>query len=392
MRFDLPASAEAFRTEVREFVRQHVTDEVVARAYRTGTMHDWGLHRALAEKGWLAAPWSPEDGGQGRSPFEMMVLLDEMHRAGAPLDGWITTMCGASAVKAAGTDDQRALVIKKVVAGEALIALGFSEPDAGSDVAAARTRADRDGDEWVINGQKMFTTMAHEAEWVFLLTRTDAASKHGGLTMFLVPLDSPGVTVDPVHTLGGERTNITFYTDVRVPDSARVGEVNGGWKILTLALNLERGSAFGAGSSFLGTMQTVLERTTGWARNATGPRGRVADDLQARRRIAKAFVDYEVSRLLNHRSIWLVDRGQMPDVEAAVAKVFATESLQRVCSNLLDLLGPDGVLDHRAGDRAPGHGEMEHAYRHGAVTTIYGGSSEVLRGIIAARGLGLPRA
>lgn len=385
MHFDLPAEAEAFRTEVRDFVTEHVTREVVDRAYRTGTMHDWGLHRALAEKGWLAAPWPVEEGGQSRSPFEMMVLLDEMHRASAPLDGWITTMCGAGAIRAAGTDEHRDQVVTKVVAGDALISLGFSEPDAGSDVAAARTRAVRDGDEWVINGQKMFTTMAHEAEWVFLLTRTDTTSRHGGLTMFLVPLDDPGITVDPVHTLGGERTNVTFYTDVRVPDTARVGELNRGWDVLVMALNMERGSAFGAGSSFLGTMHTVLEQSANWAR-ACGK----DTDPHVRRRMARAFVDYEVSRLLNHRSIWLAGQGNVPDVQAAIAKIYATERLQKMCSDLLDLLGADGLLDHQCPD-APGGGEMEHAYRHGAVTTIYGGSSEVLRGIVAARGLGLPR-
>jgi alkylation response protein AidB-like acyl-CoA dehydrogenase len=391
MRFDLPRQAEAFRAEVKEFVAEHVTDQVVRRAYETGTMHDWRLHRALAEKRWLAAPWPEAEGGQGRSPFEMMVLLDELHRAGAPLDGWITTMCGASAIRATGNDRHREEVVKAVVAGEALIALGFSEPDAGSDVAAARTVAERDGDEWVINGQKMFTTMAHEARWVFLLARTDRlAAKHRGLTMFLVPMDSPGVAVDPVHTLGGERTNVTFYTDVRIPDANRVGGVNEGWQILTLALTTERGSAFGAGSSFLGTMHTVLERTAEWARTTRRAGAPVSDDPHVRRRMARAYVEFEVSRLLNHRSIWLVDRGEVPDVEASIAKLFATESLQRVCSDLLDLLGTDGLRNHLDPD-APGEGEIEHAYRHGAVTTIYGGSSEIMRNIIAARGLGLPR-
>jgi alkylation response protein AidB-like acyl-CoA dehydrogenase len=157
MDFSLPPNAEAFAKEVREFVTEHVTEEVVKRSLETGTMHDWGLHQALAARGWLAPMWPADEGGRNLSEIEGMVLLDHLHRAGAPLDGWITTMCGASAIRTLGTDEQRANVVAKVVAGEALIALGFSEPDSGSDVASARTKAIRDEDGWVINGQKMFT-------------------------------------------------------------------------------------------------------------------------------------------------------------------------------------------------------------------------------------------
>ena len=391
MDFSLPPSAKSFAEEVREFVAEHVTAEVVARSLETGTMHDWGLHRALAERGWLAPTWPKSEGGQGLSEIEAMLLLDQLHRAGAPLDGWTTTMCGTSAIRALGSQQQRTEIVPRVVAGEALIALGFSEPDSGSDVAAARTRAVLDGDDWIINGQKMFTTMAHEATWVLLLTRTDpSAAKHRGLTMFLVPLDTEGIVVEPVHTLGGERTNITFYTDVRVPDSARVHELNKGWEFLTLALTTERGSAFGAGSSFMGTMGRMLDGTLRWAA-VTGSDGRtVLDDPNARRRLAKARVDYEVARLLNLRSVWLAGHHTVSDVEAATAKLFSTEALQRMTADLLDLLGPEGLLDHCC-PAAPSGGVMEHAFRHSTVTTIYGGSSEIMRNIISQRGLGLPR-
>ena len=386
MDFGLTTAARTFRDEVRAFVDEHVTDEVIDRALTTGTMHDWGLHRALAEKRWLAGPWPEADGGLALSAFEMMELLDELHLAGAPLDGWITTMCGANAVRDCGTDFHRSQVVPRVAAGEALIALGFSEPDAGSDVAAARTRAVRDGNSWIIDGQKMFTTMAHEASWVFLLARTDTEGpKHKGLTMFLVPLDTPGIEVQAVHTLGGERTNITFYNDITVADEWRVGEVGGGWSVLTLALNHERGSAFGAGSSFLGTSRKVLERTLGWGREHPEE----CDDELALERIGRAAVAHEVSRLLNHRAIWMAERGSPPAVEAAMAKLVSTESLQRSCADLLDLVGPD-ALRRRGDPEAEAHGELEHAFRHGTITTIYGGSSEVLRGLIA-RGIGLPR-
>ncbi|MDT5259477.1 MAG: hypothetical protein QOD10_4557, partial [Mycobacterium sp.] len=336
MDFSLPPTSDEFARKVREFVAAHVTDEVVTRSLATGTMHDWGLHQALAAQGWIAPTWPKSDGGQALSELEAMVLLDELHLAGAPLDGWITTMCGASAIRALGSVQQRADVVSQVVAGKALIALGFSEPDSGSDVAAARTRAVRDGDEWIINGQKMFTTMAHEATWVLLLTRTDpSAAKHRGLTMFLVPLDSPGIVVEPIHTLGGERTNITFYSDVRVPDTARVHELNKGWEFLTLALTTERGSAFGAGSSFMGTMGRMLEGTLRWAATARRGGRPVLEEPTSRRRLAKAKIDHEVSRLLNLRSVWLAGQGMVPDVEASVAKLYTTEALQRMTSDLL---------------------------------------------------------
>jgi alkylation response protein AidB-like acyl-CoA dehydrogenase len=391
MDFRFPANAESFRAEARQFVAEHATHEVVERAYRTGTMHDWGLHRALGERGFLAGSWPEADGGQGRSVFEMMVLLDELNRAGAPLDGWVVTMSAANTIRILGTEEQRRTVLPAVVAGEALIAIGFSEPDSGSDVASARTKAVQDGDEWIINGQKMFTTMAHEARWVFLLTRTDPeVPKHLGLTVFLVPLDSPGIEVQAVHTLGWERTNITFYTDVRVDDRWRVGHVNGGWDVILASLAFERGSEFGAGSSFLGVSGLVLDGAVRWALEAHGVDRLEEVDTLTRERIGRAATEYEVACLLNYRSNWLAEAGHIPDTEGAMAKLFASESLQRSCSDLLDLVGVDGVRQFGDPD-APAGGELEHAYRHATVTTIYGGSSEIMRGIIARRALGLPR-
>ena len=384
-------SVAAFRAEAAAFVAEHITPAVIERAYRTGTMHDWGVHRALAERGWVAAAWPVEDGGEGRGTFDMLVLLDELARAGAPFDGWTITMSAASCVREKGSPEQRREVVGAIGRGEALLAIGFSEPDSGSDVAAASTRAVRDGDEWVINGQKIFTTMAHEARWVMLLTRTNLeAPKHRGLTVFLVPLDAPGVEIHPVHTLGWERTNMTFYTDVRVPDTARVGDVDGGWEVILASLAFERGSAFGAASSFLGTIRLVIDGALAWAQATQRDGATVFDDPGTRERLGRAATEYEVARLLSYRSMWLAEQRDLPDVDAAEAKLFATESLQRTCGDLLDLLGPLGLYQFgEAG--GPAHGELEHAFRHGAVTTIYGGSSEIMRGIIAGRGLGLPR-
>ena len=216
--------------------------EVIEQAHRTGTMHNKDFHRALGKQGWIAASWPAEYGGQDRDPFEMTALRDELRLAGAPTDGMGLSVIVCQTIRRVGTDDQKRDFIPRALAGEIIMSLGYSEPDSGSDVASIKTRAVRDGDEWVIDGQKMFTTLAHEANYVFLLARTNPdVAKHRGLTMFLVPLDSPGIEIHPVHTVGGERTNATFYNDVRVSDHFRIGEVDGGWGVMTIALTFERG-------------------------------------------------------------------------------------------------------------------------------------------------------
>jgi alkylation response protein AidB-like acyl-CoA dehydrogenase len=356
------------RDEVRAFLAEHLTGEAVERVHATGTVHDWALHRALAAKGWLK--------GQGRD----RVLVDELTRAGAPMDGAGTSVLVARTLELVGTAAQRAEVVPRIYGGEILVCLGYTEPDSGSDVAAAKTRARRDGDEWVVNGQKMFTTLAHESAYVFLLTRTGAApAKHRGLTMFLVPMDSPGIEVRAMHTLGGERTNVTFYNDVRVPDSARVGEVDGGWDVMAVALAFERQPAAN------GETRRLLERTLAWARQT----GTIEDPI-ARDRLARVAVDIEVGRLLGDRLASLAMQGELPVVEGSMAKLFTSEAFQRAASDLLDLTGAEGALQHGE-PGAPVDGWVEHAYRHAPVTTIYAGVSEIQRSIIAERGLGLPR-
>ena len=282
----------------------------------------------------------------------------------------------------APSDSEREL-IPEILAGELCVCLGYSEPDAGSDVAAVATRAERDGDEWVINGQKMFTTLAHEAQYVFLLTRTNwDAPKHKGLTMFLVPLDSPGVEIQPVATLGGERTNVTYYSDVRVPDDARVGDVDGGWSVLMVALTFERTGRVA------GELQRLLAEARVWGEHKGVDGARPLDDPDVRARVARIAIDGEVARLLAHRMTWVAASGALPGIEGSMAKLFATEAYQVAAGDFLDLTGPRGVVSEQLPDAPPP--VADHAYRHGAVVTIYGGSSEVQRNIIARRGLGLP--
>ena len=381
LEFRLPDAVEAFRTQARAFLAVHVTDDIIEGVHATGTVHDWGLHRAMAAEGWISAGWPAEWGGQGRSPLEMNALTEECYLSGAPVDGLGVATLVAHTLLREGTEWQKAEIIPRILSGEVMTCLGYSEPDAGSDVAACATRAVRDGDEWVVNGQKMFTTLAHESQYVFLLTRTDTdVAKHNGLTMFLVPMDSAGISVTPVQTMGGERTNITWYDDVHVDDRYRVGEVDGGWKVMMTALVFERNSAW------YGEAVRLLGHALDWAVES----GRI-DDPSVRERLARAAIGNEVANLLGWRSAWLASSGALPGVEGTMAKLATTEHYQRSAAEIIDMLGADGILRHGE-PGAPADGWIEATYRHCQVTTIYGGTSEVLRGIIAERHLGLPRA
>jgi alkylation response protein AidB-like acyl-CoA dehydrogenase len=384
MDFRLDPATEAFLDEVRTFIAEHLTTAVLRRAAATGTMHDWGFHRALCERGYLAAGWPEAVGGLGRSPIEQTLLMQELYAAQAPIDGLnIASMLGATLL-VCGTPEQQADVLPRILAGEVICCLGYSEPDAGSDVAAVATKAVRDGDTWVIDGQKMFTTMAQEAAYVFLLARTNPeAPKHEGLTMFLVPMDTPGISITPVATLGGERTNITFYDDVRVGDACRVGEVDAGWSVMHAALVYERGSAN------WGEPDHLVEAVAAWARQADDAGACPIDRPRVAGSLARWSTELEVGRLLLLRAAWLAAQGALPQVEGSMAKLHITEAFVGASSDLLDCLGAAGAL--AGASHAPLAGLVEHAFRHSVVTTIYGGSSEVQREIIAGRGLGLPR-
>lgn len=376
----LDEANETFQREIRTFISEHLTNEVLETARSTGTYHDWDFHRAFCAKGYLAAGWPTEVGGLGRSPVETNTLMQEMFLAGAPMDGAATTALVAATLLIKGTEEQRTQILPRILNGEVMSCLGYSEPEAGSDVAAAQTRAVRDGEEWVINGQKMFTSFGHIAQYVFLLTRTDPdKAKHRGLTMFLVPMDTPGISISPVHTVGGVRTNITFYDDVRVPDSCRVGDVDDGWSVMQAALVYERNA------TNWGEPAALVDDVARWAHGS----GLLADPL-VRDRLARHATALEAGRLLSYRASWLAAEGGMPMVEGSMAKLLLSDTFLAASRDLFDLVGEAAVLGHDDED-APIGGLVEHAYRHAVVTTIYGGTSEVQRGIIAQRGLGLPR-
>ncbi|MEO6123583.1 MAG: acyl-CoA dehydrogenase family protein [Ilumatobacteraceae bacterium] len=379
MDFELTADAAAYRDLVRAIVAEHHTPAAVERQHRTGTFDNPELNRALAEAGLIerAVP------GLGTGdPIELWILFNEIEKAGAPVDALAVAVMIAGVVQRVGSDKQKAEVIPAVISGEALICMGYSEPDVGSDLASLTTKAERDGDEWVINGAKMWTTMAHVARWVILLTRTDPTlARHKGLTMFLIPMDTPGIRVDPVHTMATERTNATFYDDVRVGDDCRLGEVNGGWTVMSIALSFERGVMGGTNQGV-----PLLGHTVEWAQSS----GRI-DDRAVREKLARVAIDNHVAALLTQRSAWIAASGGLPGLEGSMTKLFASQAYQKASGWFQQMAGAQGLLQlHEPGAAADGW--IEYDARHAPVMTIYGGTTEINKNNIAERHLGLPRA
>jgi alkylation response protein AidB-like acyl-CoA dehydrogenase len=383
MLFELDADRDSFRQEVREFFARHVTAEMVQRVRDTGTYHDAGLYRAVADQGWIGLNWPREEGGQGRDALDSLAFGEEAQRAGAPLMMLGITLMVANTVRYAATPEQRSRILRRVLAGDITCCLGYTEPGCGSDVAAATTTAVRDGASWVINGQKVFTTLAHEATHVFLLCRTDIGGpKYHNLTLFLVALDSPGVAIEPIHTLSGERTNATFYADVRVSDELRIGDVNSGWSVMREALVHERGGSLGDLPEIVHLSRQILR----WSSRGAG---KSLTESQ-RACVARLATHAEISRLLDLRVRSMVVDGQSPSIEGSIQKLYASTHLAADVSDAMEAFGSSSVVAE--GIRGSSlSAELEYLYRHSAVTTIYGGTSEIQRSIIAEHALGLPR-
>jgi alkylation response protein AidB-like acyl-CoA dehydrogenase len=382
--FNFGPEAEALAEETRSILREVAPKIPIAPAYRSFEGFDPGIARALGDAGLYHPTWPPELGGRAADPLSAAASLavwDEFKIATHPQG--IGHFVGF-AIRMFGDDMLKEKVLEDIGRGRVICSLGYSEPHSGSDIFAARTRAEWDpvNQEWVINGQKMFTSGAERAQYVFLLTRTDPeAAKHSGLTMFLVPTNSPGFEVHPVLTMQEERTNATFYADVRISDMYRIGEVNGGLRVLGAALVLEQGGTYRNG------WHDLVEAAVEWARKG-GEEGRPRiEERDVRTRIAKVKVSAILRELIGKRGLYLgVSDPSRRNAFGPMLKLFASEAQQRDMTDLMDLMAPDTLFHGHDGP-----GEIEINHRLAQIGTIYGGTSEVQRSTVAEVGLSLPR-
>jgi alkylation response protein AidB-like acyl-CoA dehydrogenase len=372
-----------FRDRLRAFLARIVTDEVRRRDRETGENFDEGVHLALGAEGYLAADWNDEADG-GFSPLRRRVWELEIGRAHTPWFHWGTTAMVAHTVRQFGFPELAAEVLPDVLTGQTRLCLGYTEPDGGSDIATCKTRAVRDGDSWVINGSKMFTSNAHNAKYVFLLTNSDPdAPRHKNLTMFLVPLDTPGVDIQAIRTIDGDRTNIVYYSDVRVDDKYRIGAVNGGWSVLRDALDVEHGTAKDNADG-LQTIAVMSEHVTLMAEaidHIAMVVGSGGDD--GRRLIDDKSVAYRLGRSIARAEAALSTPGMF-------GRVANAQTMRDVTPDLMDILGTASALPVETTGAAD-DGGAEYIFRLAVPTGIYGGTLEVFRNMIAQHALGLGR-
>jgi alkylation response protein AidB-like acyl-CoA dehydrogenase len=388
---DMGPAANAFRQEVRAWLAQHWTAQQRAEHARLPFKErgwDVAFSKLMGRDGWIGVGWPREFGGQARSPAEQIAFVTEMANAGAPCQAHGT---GESVVAPAlfrhGTKAQQDEWLSAIRAGARSFALGYSEPEAGSDLAALRTRAVRDGDVWVVNGQKLWSTGADKAQFIWLAVRTDPdAKKHAGISVLMVDLRSPGVTLRPSMTLYGKTFSAQFYDNVRVPAANMVGAVNAGWKVITDALAAERVMI---GAIRMAGIERAFDHLTQYLRTAVVGGRALRNDPVIRDRIGALAADIEVARQFQLRNARLMDEGKVPIHEAAMGKVFTSELQERLGQAAIDILGSGGTLGEDAPD-AP-VGEMEQLLRHAIMGMIGGGTNEIQRSIIAQRGLDLPR-
>lgn len=387
MEIDLTDRQRALRAELREYFAGLLTpaERDVLLTERHGRVYR-DVVRRMGGDGWLGVGWPVEYGGRGFGPIEQQIFVDEATRADVPLPA-VTLQTVGPTLQACGTPEQRARFLPAILAGEVHFAIGYTEPEAGTDLAALRTTAVRDGDAYVVNGQKIFTTGAHDADFIWLACRTDpAAARHRGISILIVDTTDPGYSWTPIITCdGAHHTNATYFTDVRVPVGMRVGEENAGWRLITTQLNHERVMLGPAGR-----IAAMHDRVRGWAAGRCGPDGTpLLDEPDVRRALAGSFAVRHVNELLNWEVAASAAAGPVTVADASATKVFGSEATQRIGRSLEEVVG-------RHGD--PGDPETAqlarwldvHAKRN-LVITFGGGVNEVMRELIATAGLGLPR-
>jgi alkylation response protein AidB-like acyl-CoA dehydrogenase len=382
---DSPEEA-TFRAEFRSWLRENLPADWAQRDPHVGRWNfefarDWT--RRLYEAGYAGLSWPKEYGGRGLPPTFQVIYLEEVARVDAPDHvGVIGLGMAGPTIIAHGTPEQKQQHLQRILSGETIFCQGFSEPGSGSDLASLRTRAELDGDEFVVNGQKVWSSYAHVADWCILLTRSDPeAARHHGLTYLLLDMHAPGVEVRPLRQITGDpEFNEIFLTDVRVPTRNVVGEVGGGWQVAMTTLLHERGTL---GFALTSRLEVLLRRLL-----VTAKKTGAADDPVVRDRIAALFVDLQGLRYTNYRSLTKLMRTGVPGPEGSVAKLYWSEANQRLTSLALELLGPDAQVTGEGGFWA-GYWQYQQLRSRG--NTIEAGTSEILRNIIAERVLGLPR-
>jgi alkylation response protein AidB-like acyl-CoA dehydrogenase len=384
MRFADTPELREWRATVRSFVNTHWQprpEDDDASAGLDGPDDD-GRTRTwldrLAENGWLAPAWPKKYGGAEMGVIEQFVMNEEFAEAGVPANvgGFGVMMLGPTLIEH-GTEEQKAEHLGSILRGETIWCQGYSEPGAGSDLAALQTRAVRDGDDYVINGQKIWTTGAQFADWMYMLVRTDPdAPKHRGITYLLVDMKSPGVTVRPLTTMTGHQSfNEVFFEDVRVPVRNRVGEENRGWYVGTTTLDFERssiGSAIGVRKTLEGLLRQVKKDSSPAS---------VEHRSSVRHEFADRWIEAETARMLSYRVVSMQARGLITNYEASMCKLFSSDLGQRIANLSMHLFGMHGNLQNRSST----------GYLQAVSSTIAGGTTEIQKGIIATRGLGLPR-
>lgn len=391
MDFEFSEDEQRFLREVEDFLTANYDPDVMDPsrenlAQLVDTPARRNFMKKLAARGWLGITWPSEFGGQDGQGFYEYLLNEKLSSVGAPQLGKGTGVVGKTLIKV-GSEKLKREFLPGILGADIEFALGYTEPSVGSDAATMQLRAVRSGEGWVINGQKSFTTSAHFADWYWFGARTDPnAPKHLGITLFLLPMDHPGLTIHPMHTIGGERTNAVFFDNVFVHDDYRVGEMNKGFQYIAEALDIERFGMF--------TFSPIRRRTEllcDHVKKATRDGKPLKDDATVRQKIANLATECEVARVLGVRFVdAALNATKTPTVEASQYKLYATEFSRRLADATMDIVGPGAQLDKECPD-APVAGRASGAYLLTVLETIGGGTSEIQRNIIATRKLGLPR-
>ena len=388
MYIDLTPEQKTLRETLRTYFGDLMTPEVKAEslgmeggeAYRK-------MIRRIGKDGWLGVGWPKEFGGGGMTMVEQMIFLEEQRRSGAPFP-FVTVSTVGPALMDYGTEEQKAEFLPRILAGECHFSIGYSEPNAGTDLASLSTTAVADGDDYVINGTKMFTSGATDTDYIWLAARTDPdAPKHKGITMFIVPADTPGFSAAPIHTLSGSATAMSYYENCRVPKESIVGGLNGGWKLITTQLNHERVGLAAFGSACFARTERVIE----WARDTDTPDGGKMIDLPwVQSNLAEVYARIEAMKLLNWRMASQLESGFVNPADASAVKIYGTEVVLDVYRLLQEIVGPSALVQSGS-PAAQINGEIEHESRLGTINTFGGGVNEIQREIVSMAGLRMPR-